>query len=83
MHYAATGPGKRLRPALVLAAAAACGDDAQAMPAAIAIELLHAYTLVHDDLPAMDATVFSLGFGLATTVGGRSVTAGGSTSGVR
>jgi geranylgeranyl pyrophosphate synthase len=54
MHYAATGPGKRLRPALVLAAAAACGDDAQAMPAAIAIELLHAYTLVHDDLPAMD-----------------------------
>lgn len=55
MHYAATGPGKRLRPALVLAAAAACGgDEAAAMPAAIAVELLHAYTLVHDDLPAMD-----------------------------
>jgi geranylgeranyl diphosphate synthase, type II len=55
MHYAATGPGKRLRPALVLAAAAACGgDDTTALPAAIAIELLHAYTLVHDDLPAMD-----------------------------
>lgn len=54
MHYAATGPGKRLRPALVLAAAAACGDDRAAMPAAIALELLHAYTLVHDDLPAMD-----------------------------
>jgi len=55
MHYAATGPGKRLRPALVLATAAACGgDDAAAMPAAIAVELLHAYTLVHDDLPAMD-----------------------------
>ncbi len=55
MHYAATGPGKRLRPALVLAAAAACGgDDGTAMPAAIAVELLHAYTLVHDDLPAMD-----------------------------
>ncbi|MEZ4399524.1 MAG: polyprenyl synthetase family protein [Kofleriaceae bacterium] len=55
MHYAATGPGKRLRPALVLAAAAACGgDDSDALPAAVAIELLHAYTLVHDDLPAMD-----------------------------
>jgi geranylgeranyl pyrophosphate synthase len=55
MHYAATGPGKRLRPALVLAAAEACaGDRAAALPAAAAIEMLHAYTLVHDDLPAMD-----------------------------
>ena len=55
MHYAATGPGKRLRPALVLAAAEACGGTRDAaMPAAAAIEMLHAYTLVHDDLPAMD-----------------------------
>jgi geranylgeranyl pyrophosphate synthase len=55
MRYAATGPGKRLRPAIVLAAADACGGTrAQAMPAASAIEMLHAYTLVHDDLPAMD-----------------------------
>jgi geranylgeranyl pyrophosphate synthase len=55
MHYAATGPGKRLRPALVLAAADACGAErAAALPAAAAIEMLHAYTLVHDDLPAMD-----------------------------
>jgi geranylgeranyl pyrophosphate synthase len=55
MRYAATGPGKRLRPAVVLAAAQACGGSRdQAMPAAIAVELLHAYTLVHDDLPAMD-----------------------------
>jgi geranylgeranyl pyrophosphate synthase len=55
MCYAATGPGKRLRPAIVLAAAEACGGTrAQAMPAASAIEMLHAYTLVHDDLPAMD-----------------------------
>ena len=55
MHYAATGPGKRLRPALVLAAAEACGAAREvAMPAAAAIEMLHAYTLVHDDLPAMD-----------------------------
>jgi geranylgeranyl pyrophosphate synthase len=55
MHYAATGPGKRLRPAIVLAAAQACGGTRiAALPAAIAIEMLHAYTLVHDDLPAMD-----------------------------
>ena len=55
MHYAATGPGKRLRPAIVIAAADACGGTrAQALPAAAALEMLHAYTLVHDDLPAMD-----------------------------
>ncbi len=55
MHYAATGPGKRLRPAVLLAAAEACGGaHADALPAAAAIEMLHAYTLVHDDLPAMD-----------------------------
>lgn len=55
MHYAATGPGKRLRPALVIAACEACGGTrAQALAAAAAIEMLHAYTLVHDDLPAMD-----------------------------
>ncbi|HEU4612505.1 MAG TPA: polyprenyl synthetase family protein, partial [Kofleriaceae bacterium] len=58
MHYAATGPGKRLRPALVLAAAEACGGTrTAALPAAAAIEMLHAYTLVHDDLPAMDDDV--------------------------
>lgn len=55
MHYAATGPGKRLRPAVLVAAAEACGGTRDgAMPAACAIEMLHAYTLVHDDLPAMD-----------------------------
>jgi geranylgeranyl pyrophosphate synthase len=55
MHYAATGPGKRLRPAIVLAACEACGGPrVAALPAAVAIEMLHAYTLVHDDLPAMD-----------------------------
>jgi geranylgeranyl pyrophosphate synthase len=55
MHYAATGPGKRLRPAVLLAAAEACGATRDAvLPAAAAIEMLHAYTLVHDDLPAMD-----------------------------
>ena len=55
MCYAATGPGKRLRPAVLVAAAEACGGTRErAMPAACAIEMLHAYTLVHDDLPAMD-----------------------------
>jgi geranylgeranyl pyrophosphate synthase len=55
MLYAALGPGKRLRPALVIAAAEACGAAREAaLPAAAAIEMFHAYTLVHDDLPAMD-----------------------------
>jgi geranylgeranyl pyrophosphate synthase len=58
MRYAALGPGKRLRPALVVAACEACGGTrADAAPAACAIEMLHAYTLVHDDLPAMDDDV--------------------------
>jgi geranylgeranyl pyrophosphate synthase len=55
MHYAATGPGKRLRPAILIAACEACGGTRErALPAAAALEMLHAYTLVHDDLPAMD-----------------------------
>jgi geranylgeranyl pyrophosphate synthase len=55
MRYAALGPGKRLRPALVIAACEAAGGTIEAaLPAAAAIEMLHAYTLVHDDLPAMD-----------------------------
>jgi geranylgeranyl diphosphate synthase type II len=60
MRYAALAPGKRLRPALVLWAASACSGDERerawqaAAPAAVAVELIHAYSLVHDDLPAMD-----------------------------
>jgi geranylgeranyl pyrophosphate synthase len=55
IRYAALGPGKRLRPALAIAACEAIGGQrAMAMPVAAAIELVHAYTLVHDDLPAMD-----------------------------
>lgn len=55
MSYAVLGGGKRIRPALVFAACEACqGNPEQALAAAKAIELLHAYTLVHDDLPAMD-----------------------------
>ncbi len=55
MRYALLAPGKRLRPSLVLMAAEACGGDPRAaMPAAVAVEMIHAYSLVHDDLPAMD-----------------------------
>jgi geranylgeranyl pyrophosphate synthase len=55
MRYAALGGGKRLRPALVIAACESIGGTIDAaLPAAAAVELLHAYTLVHDDLPAMD-----------------------------
>lgn len=54
-RYSALRSGKRLRPALVYAAAAATGSSLEdADPAAVAVELLHAYSLVHDDLPAMD-----------------------------
>lgn len=55
MRYSVLGGGKRLRPALVMAAAEAVGGGASdVLPAACAMELIHAYSLVHDDLPAMD-----------------------------
>lgn len=46
--------GKRIRPLLAFAAAEACGDRRAALGAAVAVELLHTYSLVHDDLPCMD-----------------------------
>ena len=55
MRYSLLAPGKRLRPALVVLAAEACGrDSADPWPAACAVEMIHAYSLIHDDLPAMD-----------------------------
>ena len=55
LRHAIMAGGKRLRPILCLAAAEAAGGLADAaMPAALAVELLHGYTLVHDDLPCMD-----------------------------
>lgn len=55
MRYVVLAPGKRLRPALAIWAAEACGGTrAAAAPVAVAVELIHAYSLVHDDLPAMD-----------------------------
>lgn len=55
VRYAVLSGGKRVRPVLVLSAAAACGGrEEAAMPAAVALELVHCYSLVHDDLPCMD-----------------------------
>lgn len=55
VRYAALSPGKRLRPLLACRSAQACGGDPlDAMPACVAVELVHAFSLVHDDLPALD-----------------------------
>ncbi|HXQ11804.1 MAG TPA: farnesyl diphosphate synthase [Caulobacteraceae bacterium] len=55
MRYAALGPGKRLRPFFVLETGALFGLEArQVLPLACAVECIHAYSLVHDDLPCMD-----------------------------
>ncbi len=62
MRYAVLGGGKRLRPLLVLASCAAVGGDRfAAMRAACAVELIHAYSLVHDDMPCMDDDVMRRG----------------------
>ena len=55
MHYSLFVGGKRLRPILCLAAAATVGGDpGEALPVACALEMIHTYSLIHDDLPAMD-----------------------------
>jgi len=55
MKHSLLAPGKRIRPILVLLACEAAGGHyQQAMPAACAVEMIHAYSLIHDDLPAMD-----------------------------
>ncbi len=55
IRYSLMAPCKRLRPALVLFSAEACGSSWEAaLPAACAVEMIHSYSLVHDDLPAMD-----------------------------
>ena len=72
MRYSVFAGGKRLRPVLALAAAVAVRQTAQAtdalgdafdaaLPAACAIELIHTYSLIHDDLPAMDDDVLRRG----------------------
>jgi geranylgeranyl diphosphate synthase type II len=55
MRYSLFAGGKRLRPILALAAAEACGGSPEAaLPAACAVECIHTYSLIHDDLPCMD-----------------------------
>lgn len=55
MHHSLMGGGKRIRSLLVLASAEAAGGRAEdVLPAACAVELIHTYSLIHDDLPAMD-----------------------------
>jgi geranylgeranyl diphosphate synthase, type II len=55
MRYSLFAGGKRLRPILAIAAAEACGGAAEpALPAACAVECIHTYSLIHDDLPCMD-----------------------------
>jgi geranylgeranyl pyrophosphate synthase len=78
MRYSLLAPGKRLRPLLALAAAEAVGappDDEAVRTAAAAVELVHCYSLIHDDLPAMDDDDFRRGrpsshkvFGDATAI---------------
>jgi geranylgeranyl diphosphate synthase type II len=55
MRYSLLAPGKRLRPLLCVLACEACGGTIeQSLPAACAVEMVHTYSLIHDDLPAMD-----------------------------
>ena len=55
IRYCLLAPGKRIRPLLTLAAAEICGASLEsAIPAACAVEMIHNYSLIHDDLPAMD-----------------------------
>ncbi|MEM7014477.1 MAG: polyprenyl synthetase family protein [Verrucomicrobiota bacterium] len=62
MRHSIFAGGKRLRPILCLAAAEACGGSVEAaMPLGVAVECLHTYTLIHDDLPCMDDDDFRRG----------------------
>ena len=76
IRHSLLAPGKRLRPLLVLMAAEACGCPRErALPAACAVEMIHTYSLIHDDLPAMDdddcaaaSPVATCQFGEATAI---------------
>ena len=62
MAYACAGGGKRIRPVLVMEFCRVCGGDpAAALPFAAAIEMIHSYSLVHDDLPCMDDSLWRRG----------------------
>jgi geranylgeranyl diphosphate synthase type II len=76
MRYSTLAGGKRLRPLLTLLACQTCGGEVErALPAAAAVELIHTYSLIHDDLPAMDDDALRRGqptnhirFGEATAI---------------
>ena len=76
MRYSVFAGGKRIRPILMIAACeAAGGDPVLVLPAACAMEMIHTYSLIHDDLPAMDDDDFRRGrptnhkvFGEATAI---------------
>ncbi|MDX2109993.1 MAG: polyprenyl synthetase family protein [Verrucomicrobiota bacterium] len=61
MRYSLEAGGKRIRPVLVLAAADLFPQQADPLPAAVAVECLHTYTLIHDDLPCMDDSAMRRG----------------------
>lgn len=62
MRYSVLMPGKRIRPIMSLSFCALCGaDEAAALPFACAVEMIHAYSLIHDDLPCMDNDVLRRG----------------------
>ena len=61
IRYSVLSGGKRLRPLLVLAAYRACGGSADATALAVSVEIVHAYSLVHDDLPCMDNDIVRRG----------------------
>ncbi len=78
MRYTVFGGGKRLRPLLALAAAdsvsaGGTAEDRDVLPAACAVELIHAYSLVHDDLPAMDDDTLRRGQPTAHVVYGEGI----------
>ncbi|HWB59174.1 MAG TPA: polyprenyl synthetase family protein, partial [Chthoniobacteraceae bacterium] len=74
MRYSLFAGGKRLRPVLCLAAAEACGGEVEnALPHACAVECIHTYSLIHDDLPCMDDDDFRRGMPTSHKVFGEGV----------
>jgi geranylgeranyl diphosphate synthase, type II len=74
MRYSVFAGGKRLRPILCLAAAECCGGDpAGALPLACAVECIHTYSLIHDDLPCMDNDDFRRGMPTSHKVFGEGI----------
>jgi geranylgeranyl diphosphate synthase type II len=74
MRYSTFAGGKRLRPVMMLAACEAVGGDINtALPAACAMEMIHTYSLIHDDLPAMDNDDFRRGLATNHKVYGEAV----------